>query len=88
MVSKEEALELFKYNAFKAAIITSKIPDGGFTTVYRNGDLIDLCRCVCAFIFYIYTYTARSSRASVHPSVIPTSSNIRHHRHHRFNLKN
>lgn len=46
VVSKEEALELFKYNAFKAAIITSKIPDGGFTTVYRNGDLIDLCRCV------------------------------------------
>ena len=50
VVSKEEALELFKYNAFKAAIITNKIPDGGFTTVYRNGDLIDLCRCVRAVV--------------------------------------
>lgn len=44
VVTKEEALELFKYNAFKASIISSKIPDGGCTTVYRNGDLIDLCR--------------------------------------------
>ncbi len=46
MVSKEEALELFKYNAFKASIIKNKIPEGGHTTVYRNGELIDLCRCV------------------------------------------
>lgn len=44
VVTKEEALELFRYNAFKAAIIQSKIPEGGHTTVYRNGDLIDLCR--------------------------------------------
>lgn len=44
VVTKEEALELFKYNAFKASIISSKIPEGGCTTVYRNGDLIDLCR--------------------------------------------
>ena len=44
VVTKEEAMELFKYNAFKASIIGSKIPEGGHTTVYRNGDLIDLCR--------------------------------------------
>jgi len=44
VVTKEEALELFGYNAFKASIIRSKITEGGHTTVYRNGDLIDLCR--------------------------------------------
>lgn len=64
MVTKEEALELFKYNAFKAAIISSKIPEGGHTTVYRNGDLIDLCRCVTVrFIrrlFYQYMLVAVS----------------------------
>jgi len=44
VVTKAEALALFKYNAFKTSIISSKIPEGGYTTVYRNGDLIDLCR--------------------------------------------
>ncbi|CAN0436058.1 unnamed protein product, partial [Laminaria digitata] len=24
--------------------ITTRIPDGGCTTVYRNGDFVDLCR--------------------------------------------
>jgi threonyl-tRNA synthetase len=44
VVTKEEALELFKYNPFKHQLISVKVPDGSRTTVYRNGDLIDLCR--------------------------------------------
>ena len=43
-VSKEEAAELFKDNPFKQAIITSKLPDGAMTTVYRSGKFVDLCR--------------------------------------------
>lgn len=43
-VTKEEALELFHYNPFKVQLITAKVPDGTRTTVYRCGDLIDLCR--------------------------------------------
>jgi threonyl-tRNA synthetase len=42
-LSKAELLEMFKHNPFKVAIISSKIADGGFSTVYRNGPLIDLC---------------------------------------------
>ena len=44
VVSKDEALDLFKYNPFKVSLISNKIPDGGFTTVYRCGPLIDLCK--------------------------------------------
>mmetsp|Transcript_6212 Transcript_6212/g.8231 ORF Transcript_6212/g.8231 Transcript_6212/m.8231 type:complete len:777 (+) Transcript_6212:58-2388(+) len=44
VLSKEDALDMFKFNPFKVSLISNKIPDGGFTTVYRNGDLIDLCR--------------------------------------------
>uniref|UniRef100_A0A7S1B9N5 Probable threonine--tRNA ligase, cytoplasmic n=1 Tax=Corethron hystrix TaxID=216773 RepID=A0A7S1B9N5_9STRA len=44
VVTKEEALELLSYNPFKAAIIQAKVPDGTRTSVYKNGDLIDLCR--------------------------------------------
>lgn len=43
-LSKDEALELFKYNKFKKEIITTKVPDGDLITAYRCGDLIDLCR--------------------------------------------
>ena len=43
-VTKDEALELFAYNPFKSQLIATKVPDGSRTTVYRNGDLIDLCR--------------------------------------------
>ena len=42
--SKEEALELFKENPFKVSLIQTKVPDGGLTTVYRCGGLVDLCR--------------------------------------------
>jgi len=36
--------QMFKYNKYKQHIISDKIADGTFTTVYRNGPLIDLCR--------------------------------------------
>eukprot|EP00475_Leptophrys_vorax_P004136 TRINITY_DN12468_c0_g2_i2.p1 TRINITY_DN12468_c0_g2~~TRINITY_DN12468_c0_g2_i2.p1 ORF type:complete len:791 (-),score=237.06 TRINITY_DN12468_c0_g2_i2:42-2414(-) len=44
VVTKEEALEMFKYNPFKLDIIQNKVPDGGSTTAYRCGPLIDLCK--------------------------------------------
>jgi len=43
VVTKEEALDLFTYSPFKSALIQAKVPDNTRTTVYRNGDLIDLC---------------------------------------------
>lgn len=43
-MTKEDLLEMFKYNQYKQYIISTKIPDGTSTTVYRNGPLIDLCR--------------------------------------------
>jgi threonyl-tRNA synthetase len=43
VVSKEEALEMFKANPFKVSLISNKIPEGSKTTVYRCGPLIDLC---------------------------------------------
>ncbi|CDJ67465.1 threonyl-tRNA synthetase, putative [Eimeria necatrix] len=42
--TKEEALEMFAENPFKVALITTKVPDGGLTTVYRCGTLVDICR--------------------------------------------
>jgi threonyl-tRNA synthetase len=44
VITKEEGLELFADNPFKVDILTTKVPDGTRTTVYRCGDLIDLCR--------------------------------------------
>jgi threonyl-tRNA synthetase len=44
VVTKEEALELFADNPFKVEILTTKVADGTRTTVYKCGDLIDLCR--------------------------------------------
>lgn len=43
VVSKADLLEMFKYNKYKQHIISSKIPDGTSTTVYRCGPMIDLC---------------------------------------------
>ena len=43
IVTKEEALELFKQNPFKVATITGKIADGKSVTCYKNGELVDLC---------------------------------------------
>lgn len=44
VITKEEALTMFAGNPFKEQIISTKIPDGTRTTVYRCGDLVDLCR--------------------------------------------
>ncbi|WFD28515.1 threonine--tRNA ligase [Malassezia nana] len=43
VMTKEQLLEMFKYNKYKIHIINSKIPDGTSTTVYRCGPMIDLC---------------------------------------------
>ncbi len=43
VVTKEEALEMFRHNPFKVSLITNKVPEGSKTTVYRCGPLIDLC---------------------------------------------
>lgn len=43
-VTKQDLLDMFSYNKYKQYIISTKIPDGTSTTVYRNGPLIDLCR--------------------------------------------
>jgi alanyl-tRNA synthetase len=44
VITKEEGLALFADNPFKTTILQTKVPDGSRTTVYRCGDLIDLCR--------------------------------------------
>jgi threonyl-tRNA synthetase len=44
VVTKEEALELFADNPFKQEILNTKVADGTRTTVYKCGNLIDLCR--------------------------------------------
>jgi threonyl-tRNA synthetase len=44
VITKEEGLELFQDNPFKVEILTTKVKDGDRTTVYKCGDLIDLCR--------------------------------------------
>ena len=44
VVTKEECLQLYKSNPFKTALISSKLPEGSSTTVYRNGTFIDLCK--------------------------------------------
>ena len=44
VVTKDEALELFGDNPFKVNILKTKVEDGTRTTVYKCGDLIDLCR--------------------------------------------
>lgn len=43
IVTKDDLLEMFKYNKYKQHIISSKIPDGTSTTVYRCGPMVDLC---------------------------------------------
>lgn len=43
-LTKEQALEMFKYNKYKTEIIQEKVPDGDNCTAYRCGPLIDLCR--------------------------------------------
>jgi len=44
VVTKEECLKLFESNPFKTAMISSKLPDGSSTTVYKCGPFVDLCK--------------------------------------------
>eukprot|EP00915_Cephaloidophora_sp_WS-2016_P005875 GHVH01007757.1.p1 GENE.GHVH01007757.1~~GHVH01007757.1.p1 ORF type:complete len:766 (+),score=139.44 GHVH01007757.1:114-2411(+) len=44
VVTKAQALDIFKDNKYKVELISKKIADGGHTSIYRCGDLIDLCR--------------------------------------------
>jgi threonyl-tRNA synthetase len=44
VLTKEEALEMFKFNPFKQEIVKDKVPDGATCTAYRCGPLIDLCK--------------------------------------------
>jgi len=43
-VSKDDVLELFKYNKYKCEILKEKVPDNAYCTVYRCGELIDPCK--------------------------------------------
>ena len=43
IMTKKEALELFKSNPFKVQLISSKVQENEMTTAYRCGDFIDLC---------------------------------------------
>lgn len=43
VMSKEELLKMFHYSKFKTYLVQTKVPDGGATTVYKCGKLIDLC---------------------------------------------
>lgn len=43
VLSKQEALKMFASNPFKMQLIEHKVPEGGSTTAYRCGKLIDLC---------------------------------------------
>uniref|UniRef100_A0A6A7G1Y9 Probable threonine--tRNA ligase, cytoplasmic n=1 Tax=Hirondellea gigas TaxID=1518452 RepID=A0A6A7G1Y9_9CRUS len=44
VMTKDQALEMFKFNKFKQQIVHEKITDGTTCTAYRCGPLIDLCR--------------------------------------------
>jgi threonyl-tRNA synthetase len=44
VVSKAQALAMFGYNNFKQRTLGGKVPEDGFCTVYKCGNLIDPCR--------------------------------------------
>lgn len=43
LMTKEDLLKMFSYSKYKTYLIQTKVPDGGSSTVYRCGPLIDLC---------------------------------------------
>lgn len=43
-VSKEDLRTMFAYSKFKLHYIEKFVPEGGSSTVYRNGTLVDLCQ--------------------------------------------
>ena len=42
-VTREEALDMFEENKFKVEIISGLAP-GSTITLYRSGEMVDLCR--------------------------------------------
>ena len=44
VLTKQQALEMFSYNAFKTYILFNKVPEGSNCVVYRCGNFIDPCR--------------------------------------------
>jgi len=42
-VSKDNLRNMFKYSKYKLHYVEKFVPDGGSSTVYRNGSLVDLC---------------------------------------------
>lgn len=44
VVTKEEALEIFKHNPYKSQILRDKVPAGATCTIYRCGSLVDPCK--------------------------------------------
>ncbi len=43
VLTKAQAMEMFADNPFKLITVKDKVPDGGLTSAYRCGPLIDLC---------------------------------------------
>eukprot|EP00919_Chromeraceae_sp_WS-2016_P080849 GHVR01191078.1.p1 GENE.GHVR01191078.1~~GHVR01191078.1.p1 ORF type:complete len:788 (+),score=152.20 GHVR01191078.1:73-2436(+) len=44
VLTKDNALLMFKHNPFKLSLINAKVSDGSMTSCYRCGTLVDLCR--------------------------------------------
>jgi threonyl-tRNA synthetase len=44
VMSKANLIRMFEYSPYKLYFIEKRVPDGGSSTVYRCGPLIDLCR--------------------------------------------
>jgi threonyl-tRNA synthetase len=44
VMSKTDLIKMFEYSPYKLYFIEQRVPDGGSSTVYRCGPLIDLCR--------------------------------------------
>jgi threonyl-tRNA synthetase len=43
-LSREELLKLFAWNQYKLDKVMENVPEGGSSTVYRQGDFVDFCR--------------------------------------------
>ena len=44
VMTKADLIKMFEYSPYKLHFIEERVPDGGSSTVYRCGPLIDLCR--------------------------------------------
>ncbi len=44
VMAKADLVKMFEYSSYKLHFIEERVPDGGSSTVYRCGPLIDLCR--------------------------------------------